>query len=492
METLTVADKTSSLRGAAMDVLNPATGEVIDQIPEATREDVDRCLDSARKGFQEWSSTPAHQRVAILNRFADLMVEQRDALARLLCRENGKPLEQAEWEIDGGIRLFRSYSQEALRLYGVSIPGDVQPGLERDLLLTRYEPYGVMGAILPFNFPIDIFCHKVAPALATGNAVVLKPAEEAPLTVLRVVELLHKAGVPAEAMQVINGQGPTVGRWLVTSDKLQIVSFTGSTEVGVEIAQSSAKHLTRVFLELGGNDPMVVFADADLNKVVEEAVFGRLLANGQCCCANKRIIAHRSVVRDLTDALVERLQTIQVGDPLDPTVELGPLITEDAAQRAAQQVQLSCEQGAVLRFGHTTPEEAFLGPILLTDVPPSADVARDMEVFAPVWPIISFDDDQEAIQIANNSRYGLSASVFTRDMSKAITAAYGIQSGIVAINGTGLYRPDAAPFGGYKMSGMGREGTTISLEEFSQVKTIALRNVLPGPGVPEPPPVSGA
>lgn len=492
MEPPTVVDRASSPRGAAIDVLNPATGEVIDQVPEATREDVDRCLDLARRGFQEWSSTPAHQRVAILDRFADLMVEQRDELARLLCCENGKPLEQAEWEIDGGIRLFRSYSQEALRLYGISIPGDVQPGLERDLLFTRHEPYGIMGAILPFNFPVDIFCHKVAPALATGNAVVLKPAEEAPLTVLRIVKLLHEAGVPLETMQVITGQGPTVGRWLVTSDKLQIVSFTGSTEVGVEIAQSAAKHLTRVFLELGGNDPLVVFADADLHRVVEEAVFGRLLANGQCCCANKRIIAHRSVVRDLTDALAERLQSIKVGDPLDATVELGPLITEDAAKRAAQQVSLSCEQGAVLHLGQVTPDGAFLGPILLADVPPSADVARDMEVFAPVWPIISFDEDQEAVAIANNSRYGLSASVFTRDMSKAIATAYGIEAGMVAINGSGLYRPDAAPFGGYKMSGMGREGTTISLEEFTQVKTIAMRNVLPGPGVPEPPPVSGA
>lgn len=481
----------SSLKDAGIDVLNPTNGEVIDQVSESTQEQVEHALDVAQRGFRLWSATPAHERVAILHRFGSLMQEHRSELMDLLSRENGKPLEQSGWEIDGAIRLFHSYSEEALRLYGLSIPGDAQPGTERDVVFTRREPYGVMGAILPFNFPIDIFSHKVAPALATGNAVVLKPAEEAPLTVLRVAALLHEAGVPTEAMQVITGYGPTAGRWLVTSDKIQLVSFTGSTEVGVEIAQGAAKHLTRVFLELGGNDPMLVFADADIEEAVEQAVFGRLLANGQCCCADKRFIVHRSRAGDFVDALVTSLKEIKVGDPLDPDVGLGPLISERAAYRAAQQVKVSCEQGASLHFGDGIPDKAFFGPTVLLDVPPDADVARDTEIFAPVLPIITFEEDQEAVEIANSSRYGLNASIFTRDMSKAMTTAYAMQAGLVSINGSGLYRPDAVPFGGYKMSGVGREGTTATLEEFTQLKTVALRNVLPGPPTPQPPPVSG-
>ena len=495
MQMLIEGARREASNGSTIEVTNPATGEVIDRVPDATREDLDRALDAARRGFRTWAATAAHERAAVLHRFTDLLAEHYEELGALLCRENGKPLEQAKWEIDTAIRLFDSYAEEALRLYGLAIPGDVQPGIERDLLLTRREPYGVVGAILPFNFPMDLFGHKVAPAIAAGNAVVLKPSEEDPLTVLRATELLHEAGVPAEAMQVITGRGPTVGKWLAESDKIQIVSFTGSTEVGIGVAQSAAKHLNRVFLELGGNDPMVVYADADLSEVVEHAIFGRTLANGQCCCANKRLVAHRSVAGDLADALVERLEKIQVGDPLDPAVGLGPLINDRAARRAAEQVKRSHDQGGVLRFGDGTPDGAFLAPVVLTDVPPDADVARDMEIFAPVLPIISFGDEPDAIGIANNTRYGLNASVFTKDMSKAISTAYRIQAGLVSINGTGLYRPDVVPFGGYKMSGIGREGTTISLEEFTQPKTIALRNVvLPdhGPSSPSPDTVSGA
>lgn len=492
MEMLIAGNRIAANGREYFDVLNPATGAVIDRVPEATREDVESALDIAQTGARIWSATPVHQRVAILRRFTDLLGEHHAEMARLLSMENGKPLQQAADEVDTGIRLFRSYSEAAMQLYGLAIPGDVQAGLERDVLFTRREPYGVLGAVLPFNFPVDIFSHKVAPALATGNAVVLKPAEETPLTALRMAGLLHEAGVPREVMQVLTGQGPTAGQWLISSPRIQLVSFTGSTEVGIQIAQTAAKHLTRVFLELGGNDPMVVFADADLEEVARHAVDGRLVANGQCCCADKRIIAHRSIARDLADLLIARFQEVTMGDPLDPNVDLGPLISEDAARRAAEQVRLSCNQGATQAFGDAQPHGAFFGPVVLTDVPPSTNVARDMEVFAPVLPVIPFDRDEEAIEIANNSPYGLNASVFTRDMGRALTAAYGIQAGLVTVNGTGLYRPDAAPFGGYKMSGLGREGTTITLEEFTQLKTIALRNVLPGPPAVEPTAVSGS
>lgn len=438
-------------------------------------------LDAAHKGLPRWAATPAHERVAILRRFGDQLAVRREELATLLCRENGKPIGQAVNEINGAARLFRAYAEEALRLYGLAVMGDVQPGMERDLMLTRHEPLGVIGAILPFNFPANLFSHKVAPALATGNVVVLKPAEEAPLTVLRLAELLYEAGLPPFALQIVTGRGARVGAYLAASPRIQAISFTGSTEVGVAVAQGATRHLSRVFLELGGNDPMVVFADADLDLVVEQALSSRLVANGQCCCATKRIVAHRSVAGAIAEALAGRLAQVRVGDPFDPAVAVGPLITAKAARRAADQVRLSCEQGGTLRFGKAEADRAFLPPVVLSDVPPSADVARDLEIFAPVLPIIAFDTDPEAIRIANDTRYGLNASVFTRSMGKAVDTANRIQAGIVVINGGSLYRPDFAPFGGVKMSGLGREGTTVSLREFTHAKTIAFRNIMSPP-----------
>ena len=460
-----------------IEVVNPATGDVLDTIPETTQEQFEQALAAGRRGARVWARTPVHERVAVLRRFTLLLEEQAERIAVLLTAENGKVLQQARDEVAGSIRLFRGYAEEAMRLYGITIPGDAQPGLEDDLIMVHREPYGVLGAIVPFNFPLDLFTHKVAPALASGNAVIVKPSEEAPLAVLAVVELLLEAGVPASAMQAVTGSGHRVGAWLAGSDQIDIVSFTGSTEVGVQIARSAARHLTPTFLELGGNDPLIVFPDADLEAAVAHAVQSRTLCSGQICCSTKRLLVHRDVAAEVTDALVVALGAMTVGDPMDPATHIGPLVSEVAAERAAKQVATALEQGAELALGDGAASGAYFAPVVMTRVDRAADVASDTEIFAPTLPIIEFADEAEALSIANQSRYGLNASVFTSDLGRGLRLARELEAGMVIVNGGTAYRPDAVPFGGYKASGLGREGFTTTLQEFTQPKTVSLRSV---------------
>ena len=464
--------------GQFADVLNPATNEVIDRVPLATPEDVEEALDAARKGFKIWASTPTHERYDILFRFTHLLEKHKSELAEILTLENGKPLFQSEAEVDTGIRLFKGFAEKSKSLYGISAPLDAQAGLEKDIFFTRREPIGVMGAILPFNFPIDLFSHKVAPALAAGNAVVIKPAMEAPLTIIRITELLHEAGVPGSTIQILTGRGSTVGEILASSPKVNIVSMTGDTRTGIRVARNAAKNLSRTFLELGGNDALIAFDDADIDEAVEHAVFGRTWANGQCCCANKRIIVQKSILDDFTHKLITKLKGYTLGNPMNPGTKIGPLINEKAANTVKKQIEHTVGQGAQLLYGGERIDNCFLTPTILGNVSKEADVARDLEIFGPVLPIITFGDDNEAVEIANNSIYGLSGSVFTKDIGRAMNTAYKMETGQVAINGTGLYRPDAAQFGGYKQSGLGREGLSVTLEEMTQVKNIAIRNAL--------------
>jgi succinate-semialdehyde dehydrogenase/glutarate-semialdehyde dehydrogenase len=460
-----------------LEVLNPASGEVIAEVPEFTRDQFDVTLAASRRGARAWAATPAHERVAVLRRFAAKLEEDADRIARIVTRENGKVLAQARTEVEGSARIFRGYAEEALRQYGTVIPGDSQPGLESDLIMVHHEPYGVLGAILPFNFPVDLFSHKVAPALATGNAVIVKPAENAPLAVIETARLLHEAGVPPEALQIVTGSGSSVGSWLAESPDIDIVSFTGSTDVGIRVAQSAARNLNPTFLELGGNDPMLVLPDADLDEVVAHVMQSRMPCNGQTCCATKRLLVHRDVAADLTNMLAARFAAMVMGDPATDGTELGPLIDERAANQAAAHVATAIRQGARLVSGDGQAQGNWFAPVLLGGVTRDADIARDTEVFAPVLPIIEFSNHDEAVSIANQSRYGLNASVFTRDIGLGLQIARRLESGTIAINGGTFYRPDAAPFGGFKHSGLGREGLATTLREFTQPKTVSIRSL---------------
>jgi acyl-CoA reductase-like NAD-dependent aldehyde dehydrogenase len=456
-----------------ISVLNPATDEVIDTVANATPEDVRRAVERARVGAKKWARVPLHERVQALRNLAALVREHTDELAQLMSMEVGKRLAEATDEVGACAMLLEGYANQALHSTWDTLPGDAQPGFERDLLIITREPLGVVGVVLPFNFPLDLFAHKVGPSLAVGNAIVLKPSEDAPLAILRVAVLAREVGIGEDVLQIITGDRDT-GRALVESD-VDAVTFTGSTAAGIDIATRRARFLTPTLLELGGNDAALVLDDADIDLAVESIMFSRTLVNGQCCCATKRVITSGGSASSLIEALAERVSALSMGDPLSPNTDVGPLINATAASRVNEQMQMILQSGATILCGRAETEGNFLQPVMLVDVRPDNPVASDMEVFAPVIPVIQAQTDEEAIAIANSSRYGLNASVFSRDTARAIAVARRVEAGSIAINGAGLFRFGAAPFGGYKFTGLGREGYLVSLQELTQPKTINLR-----------------
>jgi succinate-semialdehyde dehydrogenase/glutarate-semialdehyde dehydrogenase len=470
---------TGTLSTQVRRVVNPATGELIAEVADTTPAEVSAVIARAVAGQRRWGQVPRHERAALMRRYAVLVREQAEELATALSSEQGKPLQQARNEIALHCRLFEGFADRVLAREERAFVLDNQPDLERDMQVTRHEPLGVVAGIIPFNFPVELYAHKVAPAIATGNSIVIKPSEETPLTTGRLVELLHAAGIPDNVVQIVYGGGD-VGRQLVEDSRIAAISFTGSTEAGIHIATASARTLKKTLLELGGNDAMIVLADADLDLVVEQAVFGRTLSNGQVCCANKRVIVDNSIRRELTELLVDRFANLTVGDPMSPATDLGPLIKPEAARKVEEQIRHTLDQGATLAVGGTR-EGCFVAPTVLTDVGGDMDIAHDMEVFGPVMAVMSAGSLDEAVGIANATRYGLSGSVFTQDMRQAMAVAARLETGQVVVNGTGLYRSEVMGFGGYKSSGMGREGLGYSLEEFLQVKTITFAGVLPEP-----------
>lgn len=467
-----------SSSGATLEVVNPATSEVFDEVPSASAEDAARALDIAAGGRLSWSRVPLHERVASIHRFLALLEAGRTELALLVTRESGKTLREADEEVTDTASIFLGFAERAASaLYGMATQLDMQVGLESDYLITRREPLGVVVAILPFNFPIEMYAHKVAPALLAGNVVVVKPSEDTPLSALKLTEWLIEAGIPGHALQCLTGLGETVGEALVASSLVNGISMTGSTEVGARIYQSGAKHLARVFLELGGNDPLLVLADADVDLAVEMAFLGRTLCAGQCCSANKRLLVDEVVRDEFIGKLLQRLEGFGPSDPMAPDAQLGTLISSEAARRATAQVARTVGEGAHLEIGGEVDGAAF-APAVLLGVTREMEVARDMEIFAPVFPVISTSSEAEMIEIANNTSYGLSAAVFTRDYEKAFSLGSAIECGLVVVNGTTLYRPLIHQHGGYKRSGIGREGFDITMHEMTQNKGIAFRGAV--------------
>lgn len=461
-----------------IEILNPATNEVIDTVPAATEAELDLALQSAAEGFSEWSSRTILERNRILYRYAALVEEHRKELQELLCRENGKNIKNTEMELDAVHALFTGYAEKAAHLYGETMPGGNQMTSDsKDLVFTRWEPLGVVVCLVPFNFPVDLYAEKAAPALAAGNAVIIKPPTDCPLTIIRLVELLHEAGVPPKAAQVVTGRGGLIGEKLVSDPRIAAVSLTGSNQVGVETYQRAAKNLTRVFLELGGNDAFIVNEDADLNLAVSEAVFGRMGNCGQTCCASKRFIVHHLVEQEFTRKLVEALKKVKIGDPTDPELDEGCMISRSAARQVEEQVAYTVGQGASCVLGGKVYDEVYFPPTVLTGVTREMDVARDLEIFGPVFPIIPFQTMDEAIAIANQSCYGLMGAVFSKDIKTAMSAAGRMQCGGVVINGAGDFRSSEMPFGGYKKSGIGREGIAGTLCEMMQEKSYVLKQV---------------
>lgn len=469
--------KADAQDGKVIEIFNPATNELVDTVPSATKEDLEQVLNFAQQGKRIWATTPLHERSRILMNYADLVAKHQEELAFLLCRETGKTIRNARTEIDKIPHIFRGFVEKANHLYGLTIP-DSFPGTENDLIFTRREPLGVVLCVLPFNFPAVIFAYKVASALAVGNAVIVKPPFDNPLTNMRLTELLLESGVPGSVAQIVTGDGPLVGKYLTTSSKIEAISFTGSTPVGIEILKEAAPHLHRVFLGLRGNDALIIAEDADLELSVAEALTARITNAGQICIAAKRLVVHNSVKDVFAKLLIEKLNKLRIGDPLDPQTDLGCLINENAAREVENQVKHTIKQGASCVYGGKRFQRTFFEPTVLVDVTPEMDIAKDMEVFGPVFPIIGFQTLEEAINICNSSVYGLNSGVITRDLSKAMKVAMALECGGIIINGSGNYRLPEMAFGGYKMSGLGREGISCTLEALTQVKTIVLKKVL--------------
>jgi acyl-CoA reductase-like NAD-dependent aldehyde dehydrogenase len=337
-------------------------------------------------------------------------------------------------------------------------------------------PLGVVAAIIPFNFPVELLIEKAAAALVAGNTVIVKPPEQNPLAVLEAVAAFHAAGVPPDVLQTVCG-GRDVGEALAGAPGIAAISLTGSTRAGLAAAQQAAPVLRRVHLELGGNDAALILEDADLDLVVEEVVPGRLLMNGQSCAANKRLIVHASLAAALSERLAARIAQLTVGDPLDRRHHLGPLISNDAAARVVQQIKKAVDQGARLVVGDAKTRGAQVGVHLLDRIPSAAEIAIDDEIFGPVFALIPVGSDREALQVANRSSFGLSGCVFSRDVARALAVADRLETGGVVINGSGNYRPPVVPFGGVKLSGLGREGLGYTIEEMTQPKYTVLRRI---------------
>ena len=462
--------------GKVIEVYNPATNELIDTVPSLTKEDVERAIDYADAHQKDWEAKSVIERCEVLSRFAELVEENKDELAMLLSKETGKPIKEAYNEIANIQIGVPGYVEKVKHEYGNIVYRGTEKGQENTIQYTIQQPLGVVVAIIPFNFPSDIFINKVPPALLMGNAVILKPASVNPLTLTRYVELLVEAGVPAGVISVVHGSGSVVGKTLTSSKKVDMVSLTGSTAAGIDAAKNCADHCAHSSLELGGNDAFILCADGDMDLAIEETVWGRLYNTGQVCCASKRFLVENSVKDEFIKKMTDKINSLKQGNPQDMSTDIGCLVSEEAAIEVERQVNETIAAGATLVCGGKR-NGAFYEPTILDNVTPDMEVAKDMEIFGPVIPVIGFDDLEEAIEIANKSIYGLSGSIITKDISKAIKVSEKMECGGFVINGASFFRSFEQPFGGWKYSGIGNEGIMTTLKEMSRTKTVILKNI---------------
>ncbi len=458
-----------------MSVINPGTGEEIDQVPKATLQDMEAVVAAAQAGKAAMRQLTALERYEILMKIAQVIENHIPELSRLLAQENGKPILQTRAEVTVTANIFRGFAEEAKRIFGRVMPVDAVRGNDRHFAMTIRQPLGVVAAIVPFNYPVELWGHKAASALAAGNALISKPPSACPLTLLRIANLMEECGLPPNAHQMVTGPGAVTGDYLARAKGIQLITVTGSTEVGIRIAQLAAENLKKVHMELGGNDAMIILADADLEKATDSVVLGRLArGNGQICCAVKRIFIEAPIFERFADLLAKKAQSLKVGNQLEEDTEVGPLISEAAAMEVEAFVDRAVQAGAKLRVGGKR-NKAFMEPTVLTDVSVDMDLFKE-EVFGPVAPLVAFTSLEEAIRLANNSPYGLQSAVFTRDINKAFDIAYKLEAGGVIINWSSALRVETLPFGGIKMSGHGREGVHDTLEEMTDQKTIIVHN----------------
>ena len=461
-----------SASGKRFPTVNPATGETLAEVAEAGREDLDRAVAAARRAFSSgpWAEMKPRQRGKILMRAAERLQSRAEELGRVETLDNGKPIfESAKIDMPAAAECLSYFGESADKLYG-----ETHMGRPDAMLLTLREPIGVVGAITPWNFPLLQAMWKIAPALALGNAVILKPASVTPLTALLFAELLAEAGLPPGAFQVLPGPGAVLGQAMAEHPGIDKISFTGETETGKSILRAAAGTVKRVSMELGGKSPNVVFADADLEAAARGAINAIFYGKGELCSAGSRLLVEASVHDALMEKVVARAQRMAPADPLDPKTRLGSLVSEKQRDVVARYVESGQREGAKLVAGgkraSVAGKGAFFEATVFDGVTPEMTIARD-EIFGPVLSTLTFRDEADAVAVGNSTIYGLAAAVWSTDVKKALRTARALQAGTVWINTYNLYDP-ALPFGGYKQSGFGRERGRYALEEYTQVKSI--------------------
>ena len=454
-------------------IVRSFNGEIVDDVPDATPEQVEEALAASVRGAAAMAKLTGYDRSQILLRAAELLAQQKDDIARTISLEEGKPITESQGEVGRMPDLLRLCAFEGSQLRGETLPIDAQSGAKDKFGMTVRIPCGVVVAITPFNYPLLLVVHKVGPALAAGNAVILKPANQTPLTALKLTKILVEAGLPENAMQCLTGSGSRIGAALCADERVRKISFTGSTEVGKAITRVAG--VKKLSLELGSNAPLVVLPDADLKQVAEATAIGGYVNAGQVCISTQRVLVHRKVYADYLDALKPRVEAIKVGDPFAADTKLSAMVSEKDAVRVEEWVNEAVAGGARLVTGGKR-ERAVYFPTIVADVKPTMRVSCQ-ELFGPVVAVTPIESIEEAIRLANDTSYGLSAAVFTRDLNHAMRFASEVQSGNIMINWSPLWRADLMPYGGFKQSGIGKEGPRYAIEEMTEIKTIVMHGL---------------
>lgn len=454
-----------------MVLKNPFNQEFLAEIAVADQHDVLSAITAAEAAAAEMAEMPAYERSDILEKVAGFLKADREECAKMIAKEAAKPLKAARAEVDRTIMTYTFAAHEARRIHGETVPMDAAPGGQGRLAFTIREPLGIIAAITPFNFPMNLVAHKVGPAIAAGNTVVLKPASQTPLSAYKIAEYFQKAGLPKGALNVITGSGSKIGDILMKDDRIKMITFTGSPEVGRYIRENSG--LKRVTLELGSNSALIVDDAVSLDKVIPRVVTGAFAYQGQVCISIQRIFVHENIFETFLEQFIGETRQLKTGDPLEEDTDISALISRGDVKRTKDWVDEAVRNGAGLVFGGEF-EDGIFQPTVLKDVPLTEKVSCE-EVFAPVVHINRFCEIEEAIAHVNDSKYGLQAGIFTNDIHKALQAAKKLHVGGVMINEIPTFRVDQMPYGGVKMSGMGREGIKYAVEEMTELKLISFK-----------------
>ncbi|MBI1920462.1 MAG: aldehyde dehydrogenase family protein [Geobacter sp.] len=454
-----------------IDVVNPYDNSVVGVVPEATAEDVDRAIEAAAAGSRAMAEMPAWKRSEILDRISELILRDKEEIAAIIAKEAGKSWKFAIAEAERSAETFRFAALEARNEHGNLVPMDASPVSAGRFGYYMRVPIGIIGAITPFNFPLNLVSHKVAPAIASGNSIILKPATKTPLTAVKLAALLEEAGLPAGAFNLLIGSGRIVGNMLVEDDRLAMITFTGSPPVGIDIKKRSG--LKRVTLELGSNSPTIIDEDADLDAAVARCVVGSFANSGQVCISVQRIFVHRNRYDEFLQKFVAATKKLKVGDPMDKGSDIGPMISCEELTRILEWLEEAKSIGARVETGGEVVDDTCLAPTILSGVTKEMKVVCS-EVFAPVVTVMPFENFDEALDMANDSVFGLQAGVYTNDIGKAFKAIKRLDVGGVIINDIPTFRVDHMPYGGNKQSGLGREGVRYAIEEMTNIKMVCL------------------